>query len=166
MCFQIIISRCTFHRHGVCGCVCVLACVSVRRPFAIGPSRAPSARACVCVCARARVGLVTAGCDGLCERLSACQELNMYYTSSQGSAVLLWEHNRNLGGSHRSHSNNKVVELYISYTTRFEPHFLNFLRKAPGISRRIFLKVKKGTRHIRSHFLNIVCATWNAFSNS
>ena len=39
---------------GVCVCVCVLACVSVRRPFAIGPSRAPSARACVCVCARAR----------------------------------------------------------------------------------------------------------------
>ena len=28
-------------------------------------------------------------------------QLNMYYTSSQGSAVLPWEHNRNLGGSHR-----------------------------------------------------------------
>ena len=37
-----------------CVCVCVLACVSVRRPFAIGPSRAPSPRACVCVCARVR----------------------------------------------------------------------------------------------------------------
>ena len=40
--------------------------------------------------------------------------LNMYYTSSEGSAVLLWEHNRNLGGSHRSHS--RIIE----------PHFLKF----------------------------------------
>ena len=87
-------------------CVCVCVCSRVSQCNGTSRSgrreRRPRARA-----SGTSPRVVTA----LRERLSACQQLNMYYTSSQGSAVLLWEHNRNLGGSHRSHSPNNKVSL-------------------------------------------------------
>ena len=88
----------------VCVCVCARVCLSAT---ALRDRAVASA-----VRARARAsGTSPRVVTALRERLSACQQLNMYYTSSQGSAVLLWEHNRNLGGSHRSHSPNNKVSL-------------------------------------------------------
>ena len=93
-----------------CVCVCARVCLSATALRDRAVASAVRARVCVCVRARAS-GTSPRVVTALRERLSACQQLNMYYTSSQGSAVLLWEHNRNLGGSHRSHSPNNKVSL-------------------------------------------------------
>ena len=94
----------------VCVCVCARVCLSATALRDRAVASAVPARVCVCVRARAS-GTSPRVVTALRERLSTCQQLNMYYTSSQGSAVLLWEHNRNLGGSHRSHSPNNKVSL-------------------------------------------------------
>jgi hypothetical protein len=79
----------------VCVCVCARACVCARvclsatalRDRAVGERR-PRARVCVCARARARVGVgVTALAKGCRIGVSTPQ----HYTSSQGSAVLIWE---------------------------------------------------------------------------
>ena len=127
---------------GVCVCVsvcvlarvCVLACVSVRRPFAIGPSRAPSAW-------RARRARQTS--PRAVTFAKGCQRVNndsqhvlnyMYYTSVKAVRSFYGNIYRPRWLSPVSFSNNKVSLLRVSNRT--------------------FLKVKKGTRHIRSHFLN------------
>ena len=106
----------------VCGCVCSRVCVCSCVSQCDGPSRSGrrerlSARARVCVCARARARRRQRGLWRPRERLPRVNISTTTCTTLRVKAVRsLYGNNRNLGGSHLSHSRN-IKSVYFAFRT-------------------------------------------------